>query len=128
LLSEVDEAMPLMRNAELHVSISTSTESGFVTDIKAEQIGKSADIVSAVATLEAQAKHIAFQPIPIRDHECPADAYGCGYSSCSLGNSRAGSPKRRLRLPMSSRDSRLQAQQSPMDYGKHDTSRRCSRA
>jgi vancomycin resistance protein YoaR len=66
LLSEVDEAMPLMRNAELHVSISTSTGSGFVTEIKAEQIGKSADIVSAVATLEAQAKHIAFQPIPIR--------------------------------------------------------------
>jgi vancomycin resistance protein YoaR len=66
LLNEVDQAMPLMRNAELHVSISTSTESGFVADIKAEQIGKSADIVSAVSTLEAQAKRIAFQPIPIR--------------------------------------------------------------
>lgn len=62
----VGDTLPLMRNAELHVRITTSTESGFVSDIQAEQIGKSADIASAISTLEAQARRISFQPIPIR--------------------------------------------------------------
>jgi len=62
----VGDALPLMRNAELHVRITTSTESGFASDIQAEQIGKSADLSSAISTWEAQARRISFQPIPIR--------------------------------------------------------------
>ncbi|MCE9586656.1 VanW family protein [Candidatus Uhrbacteria bacterium] len=66
LHEEVGDSLPLMRDAELHVRITTSTESGFVSDIQAEQVGKSADIRSAITTLEAQARRISFQPITIR--------------------------------------------------------------
>lgn len=66
LLKEVGESLPLVKDAELHVRISTSTEAGYIADITPEEIGKSADIASAVTTLEAQARRINFQPIPIR--------------------------------------------------------------
>lgn len=66
LRDEVEKLMPLMRDAELHVRVSTSTEAGYEADIQAELIGKSADIASAVTVLEAQARRISFQPISIR--------------------------------------------------------------
>jgi vancomycin resistance protein YoaR len=66
LQQEISESLPLVRDAELHIQISTSTETGFTADIKPEQIGKSADVVSALDAFEAQAKRLAFQPINIR--------------------------------------------------------------
>lgn len=66
LRSETDELLPLMRNAELSVTVTTTSEAGFTTAINAEQIGKIADIEGAIATLEAQAKRLSFQPIHVR--------------------------------------------------------------
>jgi vancomycin resistance protein YoaR len=66
LVSEIGDALPLVRDAELHIRISTSSANGFETDIQAEQVGVSADLESAVNAFEAQAKLVSFQPIPIR--------------------------------------------------------------
>ncbi len=65
LRNAVEKNLTLTRDAELHVHIPTSTNAGFITDIQAEQLGKSADIAPAIKTLEAQARRIVFQPITI---------------------------------------------------------------
>jgi len=66
LRSEVIELLPTMRDAELIVSVSTTSTNGFDAVIKPEQAGVYADLDSAIDVLEKQAYRLSFQPIQIK--------------------------------------------------------------
>ncbi|HVM90446.1 MAG TPA: VanW family protein [Verrucomicrobiae bacterium] len=65
LSDEVDKHSSLPRDADISVRYASGTNS-LETSIVEEQQGRTGDVTRALDTLEAQAAHLAFQPIPIQ--------------------------------------------------------------